>query len=419
MRSETVPVADERARVQRRTLILLVLAQGISAMGVAIGLTVGTLLAADLSGSPSFAGMASAAGVVGAGLIAIPVARVKGRGGRRPGLVLAYGLGMTGAALVVAGGLTRSFALALAGLVLFGGATTANLQARYTATDLAAEGRRGTALSTVVWATTVGAVAGPNLAEPTGRLAARHGIPALAGPFVLSIALFGLAAALLATLLRPDPLLLARRLHADAGGPLRRAVSVRSALAVVRSSPGALLGLGAMIAGHSVMVALMSMTPVHLQHGGATVRIVGAVISVHVAGMFAFSPLVGFLSDRFGRRPLILAGCLLELAACAIAGSAADTESVRVGVGLTVLGLGWSCALVAGSTLLTESVAEPDRPSVQGTADFLMGMAGAVGGVLAGIVVGVGNYGLLGALSAVAVLPLLIAAARTPVKSTV
>jgi MFS family permease len=410
---------SDRARVQRRTVVLLVVSQGISAMGVAIGLTVATLLAADLSGSASFAGLASAAGVVGAGFIAIPVSRVMGRGGRRPGLVLAYGLGALGAVLVVAGGIARSFPLALAGLVLFGGATTANLQARYTATDLADDHRRGTALSTVVWATTVGAVAGPNLAEPTGRLAAAHGIPSLAGPFLLSVGLFGLSAALVAVFLRPDPQLLASRLHAEkAAEPVRRPVSVRGAVRTIRASPGALLGLGAIVAGHSVMVALMSMTPVHLQHGGATVRIVGLVISVHVAGMFAFSPIVGALSDRFGRRALILAGCVLEIVACAVAGSATDTENVRIGVGLTLLGLGWSCALVAGSTLLTESVPESERPSVQGAADFIMGMAAAGAGVSAGVVVGVGNYALLGALCGVAVLPLLAAAARRPVPAS-
>lgn len=416
MASDQAPTAStiDQQRVQRRTVALLVGAQGVSSMGVATGLTVGTLLAEDLSGSPSYAGLASAAGVVGAGLIALPASRLMNARGRRPGLVLAYGIGMIGAMLVVAGGLTRSFPLALLGLVLFGGATTANLQARYSATDLAADDRRGTALSTVVWATTLGAVVGPNLAEPTGRLGAQYGIPPLAGPFAVSVVLFGVAAALVAIFLRPDPLLLARVIRAD-GAPVEthKHVTTRTALRTIRASPGAVLGLAAVVVGHTVMVALMSMTPVHLQHGGATVQVVGVVISVHVAGMFAFSPIVGRLSDRFGRRPLVLVGCALEIAACAIAGTADGDQSVQIGVGLTLLGLGWSCALVAGSTLLTESVPAQDAPSVQGAADFLMGMAAAGGGVLAGIAVGVGNYGLLGILSAIAVAPLLVSALRS------
>jgi MFS family permease len=189
---------------------------------------------------------------------------------------------------------------------------------------------------------------------------------------------------------------------------------VRSALAVVRSSPGALLGLGAVVTGHSVMVALMSMTPVHMQHGGASLRIVGVVISAHIAGMFALSPLTGWLSDRYGRRPVILGGCLLQLAACAVAGTAGERDAVRLGAGLALLGLGWSAALVAGSTLLTESVPVRERPSVQGTADFVMGLAGATAGLLAGVVVGAGSFAILGVIAAVVILPLLGAAARRP-----
>jgi MFS family permease len=404
--------------LQRRTVALLAGVQVLGGIGVAIGVTVSTLLAADLADA-SFAGLASSAGVVGAAVIAVPVSRIMDRAGRRPGLVAAYATSVLGAVLVVAAGQVRSFPLAMVGLVLFGAATAANLQARYAATDLASEDRRGAALSTVVWATTIGAVAGPNLAGPAGSIAASHGIPPLAGPFVMSAAMFGAAALVTAVLLRPDPLLLARSLRADPderGRPARR--SVRSALAVVRSSPGALLGLGAVVTGHAVMVGLMAMTPVHMQHGGESLRIVGVVISVHIAGMFALSPLTGWLSDRYGRRPVILAGCLLQLAACVVAGTAGERDAVQLGAGLTLLGLGWSGALVAGSTLLTESVPVAERPSVQGTADFVMGMAGAAAGLLAGVVVGVESFGLLGVIGAVAILPLLAAAARRPVPAT-
>ncbi|MDQ1654810.1 MAG: hypothetical protein QOI35_4010 [Cryptosporangiaceae bacterium] len=415
-----VPSASERAvaappdvaSVQRRTVALLAAVQVLGGMGVAIGITVSTLLAANLAGA-SFAGLASSMGVVGAAVIAVPASRIMDRLGRRPGLAAAYCAAVAGAVLVVVAGTVHSFGLALAGLFLFGAGTTANLQARYAAADLALPERRATALSTVVWATTAGAVAGPNLAGPAGDLAARHGIPALAGPFAVSAVMFGLAGLITVVFLRPDPLLLARSVL-DGGVPVvRPRASVRSALGVIRSSPGALLGLGAVAAGQSVMVGIMSMTPVHMQHGGAPLRIVGFVISVHVAGMYALSPVAGWLSDRYGRRPVILAGALLQLAACAVAGTAGE-DPIQLGAALTLLGLGWSATLVAGSTLLGESVPVADRPSVQGTADFVMGLAGACAALLAGVVIGAGSYALLSILGAIAVLPLLAAAARRP-----
>jgi MFS family permease len=398
--------------VQRRTLALLVGTQVLGGVGVAIGVAVGTLLAADLAGTDSLAGLAASAAVIGAALLAIPVSRVMDRHGRRSGLVLAYAAGALGAAVIVLAGLVGSFPLGLAGMVLFGGATAGNLQARYAAVDLADPERRGTALSIVVWATTIGAVLGPNLAEPAGAVALRLGVPSLAGPFLLSLGVFGVSAALIGVLLRPDPLLTARAARGEDLTVRRPRISLRSSLRTVRSAPTALLGLGAVAVGHAVMVAVMTMTPVHMQHGGATLQVVGVVISAHIAGMFALSPLVGVLSDRVGRRPVILLGCLLQLAACTVAGTAGEHDSVRLGIGLTLLGLGWSCTLVAGSTLLTESVPVDARPSAQGAADFVMNLAGAFASLVAGAVVGLAGYPLLALIAAIAVLPLVAAALR-------
>jgi len=407
------PTVDTAVRAaQRRTLTLLVGTQVLGGVGVAIGVAVGTLLAAALAGTDSLAGLAATSAVVGTALIAIPVSRVMDRHGRRPGLMLAYGTGALGAAVIVLAGVLGSFPLGLVGMVLFGGASAGNLQARYAAIDLATAERRGTALSTVVWATTVGAVLGPNLADPAGRLAERTGLSPLSGPFLLSLAVFGASVLLLGALLRPDPLLLARAARGDDLTVRRQRTSLRAALRTVAAHPSALLGLGAIAVGHAVMVGMMTMTPVHMEHGGATLRIIGLVISVHIAGMYALSPLVGLLADRLGRRPVILAGCGLLLAACAIAGTASEHGSAQLGVGLTVLGLGWSCTLVAGSTLLTESVPVDARPSVQGASDFVMNLAGAAASVVAGVVVGVFGFGWLGLLAGLAVLPLVGAALR-------
>jgi MFS family permease len=384
-------------------------------IGAAAGAAVGALLAADLA-TESLSGLSSTASVIGTAFIAIPVSRVMNAQGRRPGLLLAYGIGVIGALLVVAGAVLDFFPLALLGLFATGGGYTAGLQSRYAAADLAEPDRRGRDLSTVVWATTIGSVLGPNLADPMGNLAERVGIPDLAGPYLLTVVVFAVAALLVSTLLHPDPLLTARALHNEATGqaagtrPKDR--SIREGMALITSIPPATLGLLSMIIGQAVMVAVMSMTPVHLKHGDADLRIIGFVISGHITGMYIASPLVGMLSDRIGRRPVIIAGGVILLVAFMIAGTASGHESLQLGVGLFLLGLGWSCTLISGSTLLTESIPADERPTIQGTADLVMGISGASAGLMAGLVVGLGSYALLNVLAVLLVVPLIALAVR-------
>lgn len=405
----TASLASTAPAVHRRVVRVLAVAQIFGGIGVATGAAVGALLAADLS-SDAFSGVASASGVIGAALIALPVARLMTVQGRRPGLLLAYAIGILGALLVVAGATMRFFPLALLGLILAGGGTTATLQSRYAATDLADPHHRGRSLATVVWATTIGSVLGPNLADPMGDVAEWVGIPRLAGPYLLTVVVYALSGALIAVLLRPDPLIVARAIEDedradDAVARIR--LTLRQGLDVIAARPAALLGLASMALGHAVMVAVMSMTPVHLRQGHASLQVIGLVISVHITGMYVASPLVGMAADRYGRRPVIVFGALTLLAAFAVAGLAADHEAQQLGIGLTLLGLGWSCTLIAGSTLLTESVPLEVRPSVQGTADLMMGIAGASAGLLSGVVVGFGSYALLNAIAAALIVPLL------------
>jgi MFS family permease len=335
--------------------------------------------------------------------------------GRRPGLLLAYTIGIVGALTIVAGAKLGWFPLALLGLVATGGGTTATLQSRYAATDLASPERRGRALSAVVWATTLGSVLGPNLASPMGRFAESIGIPSLAGPYLLTSCVFVAAWLTVALLLRPDPLLMARAEQEDEGVARRRVRrSLKDALVTIRSSTSALLGLAAVVAGHAVMVAVMSMTPVHLRHGDAGLRIIGLVISLHIAGMYAASPLVGMAVDRVGRRPVIATGSAILLSSFVIAGTASGHEAPQLAIGLAMLGLGWSCTMISGSTLLTDSIPVDQRPNVQGAADVLMGFGGASAGLLAGLVVGLASYGILSLVAATLILPLLFAALAAP-----
>lgn len=379
------------AAVQRRTLRLLFASQVTGGVGVAVGMSVGALLAADMV-SIGVSGLAQSAVVMGAALLAVPATRIVRRFGRGPSLSSMYGLAAVGALLAVVAATTRNAPLLFVAFFLFGGASTAGFQARYAAVDLAPKELYGRHLSLIVWATTIGGVAGPNLSAFAGTSMASRGIPTLAGPFVFSTVLFALAAALLFVGLRPDPLRVAQGAGLGAAGSSSPDAGggMGAALRAVLANVDARLGIAATAVGHLVMVGVMAMTPVHILGAGhgseQTLRIVGIVISLHVAGMYAFSPVMGWLSDRYGRRPVILGGIVLLLAACAVAGTAGH-DSTRLSVGLFLLGLGWSATMVAGSALLSASIAPALRPSAQGLSDLVMGLGATVAGALSGVVV--------------------------------
>ncbi|MGL5930504.1 MAG: MFS transporter, partial [Dermatophilaceae bacterium] len=314
--------------------------------------------------------------------------------GRRPGLVLGYALAGVGALGLILSGVVGSFALLLLASVLFGGATASNSQSRFAAADLAEPAHRGRDLGLVVWATTVGSVLGPNLVGPAEPVADALGLPRLTGPFLFSCAGIALAVAFIAVRLRPDPLLEARRL-AGGGDDAETHGSVRRGLRAIRGIPLARLGVATVALGHVTMVSVMVMTPLHMAHGGADLTLVGLVISIHVLGMFAFSPLTGAATDRFGARTVAMAGALVLAVATFLASLSPEGHSGTLLAGLFLLGLGWSCTLVAGSTMLVAAVPLAERPGAQGAADLLMGLSAAAGGVLAGIVVDQLSYQVL------------------------
>lgn len=408
-----------RDLLQRRTVRTLVGSQMLGGVGVSSGIAVGALLAEQVSGSTEFAGLGNTFQVLGSALIAIPVARIMAARGRRPGLLTGYGLAILGGALVLTAAVTSDFPLLLVGMLLFGGATTANNQARYAAADLASDARRGRDLSVVVWATTVGAVLGPNLTGPGEAVARALHIPDLSGPFVFSLIGFLLGVAILVIRLRPDPLKAARQFaaedHREAG--TRQPVthgSIGRGLRVVAGHPAAALGMLTIALGHAVMVSVMVMTPLQMHHGGSELRVIGFVISVHVLGMYAFSPLTGLAVDRFGGPRLALAGSAILIIAALLAGGARPGTSVQLVVALFLLGCGWSCTLVSGSTMLTAAVPVTERPGAQGASDLVMGLMGAGGGALAGVVVDRFSYHVLG--FGAAVLALLIGAATVSMR---
>jgi len=386
------------AAVQRRVLRTLATSQVIGGIGNGAGLAVGSLIVKEVSGSSGWAGMAVVMLTLGAALFTMPLAALASRVGRRPPLALGWLLGAGGAVTTIAGAEWSSLLITLLGLALFGAGTTANLQSRFAAVDLAEPSQLGRSLSLVIWSTTVGAVIGPNLTGPGATLAGNLGIPDLAGPLVFSAIGFLLAGILIFVALRPDPLI-------EAGGGDGSARSgIRAALPHVHGST--LAGILTVSSAHAVMVAVMAMTPVHMQDHGAALNIIGLTISLHIAGMYALSPVMGWLNDRWGSRQTILFGQSILLIAVFVAGTSSQS-STRITLGLILLGLGWSASVIAGSALLSKPLAPEVRPAVQGLSDLTMNLAGASGGLLAGLVMAGWGFGTLNAAAAILTLPVI------------
>lgn len=391
--------------IQNRSVATLSAAQMFGGVAVAGAVPAGALLAASLTDSEAFAGLVQTAGVLGAAIFALPLANIALTKGRRPALATGFGLGLLGAIIVIFGAVSRQIAIVLVGSLFVGVASAASLQARYAATDLALPAHRARSLSYVVWAATIGAVLGPNLLNFSGSVGLRLGLPELSGPYVISGIALTCAVAILMVSLRPDPFQLATQLRQDLNPETKiQQPKLRDGIEHLRSRPRAILGIGAISIGHVVMIMVMVMTPVHMAHVDVTLQLIGLVISVHVAGMYAFSPLVGIAVDRFGRVPMILTGAAILAVSCVISGLAPADNVVALGIGLFLLGLGWSFTLIAGSTLVTDSVEANERPSVQGLSDLSMNGAGALGGIAAGIIMWWGGYGWL---CAFAILPLI------------
>ncbi|MGW7249277.1 MFS transporter [Streptomyces decoyicus] len=404
---------------QRRILAVLVFSQILSGAGLAAGITVGALLAEDMLGSTGLAGVPSALFTAGAALGAVGIGQICRRHGRRPGLALGYAVGALGSLGVVVAAALGSAVLLFGSLLVYGAGTSTNLMARYAGADLASPARRGRAVSTVLFATTLGAVIGPNLVTLTGEVAHSWGIPRLAGPFLLAVAAFGAAAVALAVLLRPDPLRLAEKLATE-----RAVVAAGSTAGDADGRPderpdrrGVITGTTIMIITQLVMIAIMTMTPVHMQAHGHGTQASGLVIALHVGAMFLPSPLTGLLVDRIGRRWIAGASGPVLLAAGVLAAVAPPHSVPALATALVLLGIGWNFGLVSGTALVTDALPPARRASAQGLVDVGIALAGATGGMASGLVVVLGGYptlALAGGILALAVLPVLAWAVRRP-----
>ena len=406
-------------RTRRSGLGVLVVSQLLAGLGVASGLAVSGLLAEQLSGTVVVAGLASTSSVLGAGLWAIPLARLAGRRGRRWGLGCGYALAVLGALLVLGSAALGSVGLLFVGLAAFGASTAAGLQARFAATELTTPAYRARALSVVLWATTLGSVLGPNLAEVGSRLAGRLGLEPLTGPFLFSLVAFAAAALTVGVGLRPAPVAPAQDgaadpAAADAGGAAAvPQLGFWPALRLGLADPVTRLAVVAITCSHTVMVGVMVMTPVHMAHLGFSLDLVGLVISIHIFGMYGASPVMGWLTDKISPVGVLLVGVAVFAAALVLAAQADEPSMLVISLALGLLGLGWSAGMIGGSTLLASSVAPEAKVSVQGAADAVMNVAAAASSALSGLVLGWAGYPGLAAVAAVVLLPMAVLALRS------
>ena len=389
-------------QLQHRVVRTLASAQILNGVGVAGTVAAGSLLVSSITDSETLAGLAQTSAVLGAAALALPLARLTARGGRRLALSVGYSSGVIGSIFAILGGAHRNLFFMLLGTFLVGAASAAGYQARFAAIDLATNETRAKQLSFVVWGSTIGAVAGPNLMDPSGNLAELFNLPRLVGPYLVSATTLFFATVVIQIFLRPDPYLTAEK----QANVVQHKGSTKAALSHIRSNPKALFAISAIAIGHVAMVSVMVMTPIHMKHVDVSLRIIGFVISVHVLGMYAFSPIVGSLSDRLGRVRVIQIGLVILFASTIVAGTAQADNAVQLGIGLFLLGLGWSCTLIAGSAFLSESVSVEMRPASQGASDLVMNLSGAGGGALAGVIIGTLSYGWLCLFAAIPVITL-------------
>jgi MFS family permease len=387
---------------QRTTLRVLVASNALGGVATASGFAVAALLAENVSGSTSLAGLVATSTTLGAAVLAVPLAGLARTSGRRVSLSLGYLIAFVGAALTIVAAQIGSLALLLAAGCLFGSGSASNLQSRYAATDNAEPSRIARSLGLVVWATTIGVIVGPNLTGVGGSVGTSLGILALAGPYVFSVVAFGLSSATVWVGMRSQvrPAKVERQ---PLGDTFRQVLSI----------PHARLGLLAIATAHAVMVGVMSMTSVHLRHHGASLTIVGFVISGHVAGMYALSPLTGWLADRLGRIPTVGIGLGVLAVAMTLAAVAPDDAHALTGLALFTLGLGWSACLVAGSTLLSRSVPDDIRTSAQGLSDLTMGVLASLSGTAAGPVLAYLGFHWLAVFCGILLVPAALLAATT------
>ncbi|MGM9943313.1 MAG: MFS transporter [Lysinibacillus sp.] len=406
---EIAESSELQQKLYKRTLYVVLLSQTLGGAGLAAGITVGALLAKDMLGIESLSGLASALFTLGSALAAYLVGRITQNYGRRFGLALGFITGGIGALGVVIAANFDSIVLLFLSLFIYGAGTATNLQARYAGTDLAGHHQRAKAVSIAMVATTVGAVAGPNLVTPMGHVAQSLNMPALAGPFLLASVAYSAAGLVFLLLLKPDPLLVARFIEERKA--TLKAESIQQSIPPNGQRIGIIVGASVLVLSQIVMVAIMTMTPIHMQHHGSTLSAVGLVIGLHVASMYLPSLVTGSLVDKVGRIKMVIASAVTLTGAGLLAAFAPGDSTLLLTVALMLLGLGWNFGLISGTAIVIDSTTIQTRAKIQGTIDVGVAIGGSVGSLLSSVIVAFSSYavlGFMGAYLSLLLLPLIL-----------
>jgi len=404
---------DKQQKLYKRSLFIVVLSQIFGGAGLAAGITVGALIARDMLGSASFSGLPAALFTLGSALSAYLVGHLSQRFGRRYGLSTGFITGGIGAIGVIIAATIGNVLLLFLSLFIYGAGTSTNLQARYAGTDLANEKQRATAVSIAMVSTTLGAVAGPNLVTPMGKVASSIGIPALAGPFILAAFAYISAGLILLIFLKPDPFLVARAIEARRIKEQVNQITdqVNQKLETKINRVGIVAGALVLVLSHVVMVAIMTMTPIHMEDHGNGLSAVGLVIGLHVAAMYLPSPITGILVDKIGRVFMVVASGITLAISGLMAAFVPGDSLLWLTVALILLGLGWKFGLISGTTIIVDSTNLKSRAKTQGSVDVWVALGGTAGSLLSGVIVAYSSYmmlGLLGTYLALLIIPIIV-----------
>ena len=404
---------DKQQKLYKRSLFIVVLSQIFGGAGLAAGITVGALIARDMLGSASFSGLPAALFTLGSALSAYLVGRLSQRFGRRYGLSTGFITGGIGAIGVIIAATIGNVLLLFLSLFIYGAGTSTNLQARYAGTDLANEKQRATAVSIAMVSTTLGAVAGPNLVTPMGKVASSIGIPALAGPFILAAFAYISAGLILLIFLKPDSFLVARAIEARRIKEQVNQITdqVNQKLETKINRVGIVAGALVLVLSHVVMVAIMTMTPIHMEDHGNGLSAVGLVIGLHVAAMYLPSPITGILVDKIGRVFMVVASGITLAISGLMAAFVPGDSLLWLTVALILLGLGWNFGLISGTTIIVDSTNLKSRAKTQGSVDVWVALGGTAGSLLSGVIVAYSSYmmlGLLGTYLALLIIPIIV-----------
>lgn len=401
--NELIDSEEKISKFYKKVLIIVSISQIFGGAGLAAGITVGALIAKDILGTDAYSGVPSALFTLGSAGAAMMVGMLSQKYGRRIGLAIGFALGGIGAIGVVIATLFSNIWLLLFALLVYGSGTATNLQARYAGTDLAKSHQKGKSISIAMVMTTFGAVVGPNISDLMGDVAQSLTLPSLSGPFILAAIAYILAGVVLFITLKPDPYLVAK--HIQAVGTNKQEIDE-----TLNNKNGVVFGGFIMVLTQIVMLAIMTMTPVHMQHHGHTLNAIGIVIGLHIGFMYLPSLITGVLVDKLGAKFMSIASSLTLLLAGFVSALSPTNSVFWIAVGLSLLGIGWNFGLISGTTIIVQSTSLDIRAKVQGKIDVFIALSGAAGGALSGVVMAQSNYmtlAIVGGLLSLLIIPFL------------